>query len=194
MLRFFDPENGKILFDEIDIKNLKLSELRKNVAIVSQEIALLHGTVRENIAYGDKTASKEKIQRAAIESDAHEFIKRLPKEYDTIVRENGENLSGGEKQRISIARAILKNPALLILDEPTSSLDASTEENIKNSIKRASKHRTTITIAHRISTIKNSDRILVLDKGKIVSQGTHEELFKECSVYRRMSLLQNIDG
>ena len=103
-------------------------------------------------------------------------------------------MSGGEKQRISIARAILKNPALLILDEPTSSLDASTEENIKNSIKRASKHRTTITIAHRISTIKNSDRILVLDKGKIVSQGTHEELFKECSVYRRMSLLQNIDG
>ena len=194
LLRFFDPENGKILFDEIDIKNLKLSELRKNVAIVSQEIALLHGTVRENIAYGDKTASKEKIQRAAIESDAHEFIKRLPKEYDTIVRENGENLSGGEKQRISIARAILKNPALLILDEPTSSLDASTEENIKNSIKRASKHRTTITIAHRISTIKNSDRILVLDKGKIISQGTHEELFKVCSVYRRMSLLQNIDG
>ena len=194
LLRFFDPENGKILFDEIDIKNLKLSELRKNVAIVSQEIALLHGTVRENIAYGDKTASKEKIQRAAIESDAHEFIKRLPKEYDTIVRENGENLSGGEKQRISIARAILKNPALLILDEPTSSLDASTEENIKNSIKRASKHRTTITIAHRISTIKNSDRILVLDKGKIISQGTHEELFKVCSVYRRMSLLLNIDG
>ena len=203
LLRFFDPENGKILFDEIDIKNLKLSELRKNVAIkiwqsnigyVPQKPLINDFSLRENIAYGDKTASKEKIQRAAIESDAHEFIKRLPKEYDTIVRENGENLSGGEKQRISIARAILKNPALLILDEPTSSLDASTEENIKNSIKRASKHRTTITIAHRISTIKNSDRILVLDKGKIVSQGTHEELFKECSVYRRMSLLQNIDG
>ena len=194
IFRFFDPESGKIIFDDQDIKFLKLSSLRENIAIVSQETSLLYGSVHENISYGDKTATKNKILKAAIEADADQFIRKLPKGYDTLVGENGENLSGGEKQRISIARAILKNPAVLILDEPTSALDASTEERIKNALHKASASRTTITIAHRISTVIDSDRIVVMDKGKIISIGNHKELFSTCLIYKKMALLQSIES
>ena len=194
IFRFFDPEKGKIYFDKKNIKSLKLSSLRKSIAMVSQEISLLHGSVYENIAYGDKTATAPKILDAAVKAEADHFIQKLPEGYNTLVGENGENLSGGEKQRISIARAILKDPALLILDEPTSALDASTEERIKKALKKASASRTTITIAHRISTIIDSDRIIVMDEGKIVSIGNHKELFASCYIYKKMALLQNINS
>lgn len=193
ILRFFNPHSGDVFIDNKNISQVKISSLRKNIAIVSQDTLLFHGTISENIAFGNQKAEQKDIEKAAIEAGADKFIKLLPQSYETIVGENGANLSGGEKQRIAIARAILRDPAILILDEPTSSLDAEAEDKIKQTLANIAKERTTITIAHRLSTITNADRIVVLDKGKISSIGNHEQLLENSDLYRKLALLQNIE-
>ena len=193
ILRFFDPDEGEVLIDGQNLKSIKIASLRENIAIVSQDTLLFHGTVFENIHFGNQIANKENIIRSAKEAGAHNFIKKLPNSYDTIVGENGANLSGGERQIIAIARAILRNPKILILDEPTSSLDSEAENKIKMTLGTISKNRTTITIAHRLSTIIDADRIIVFDQGRIVSSGTHEELLENSVLYKKMALLQNLE-
>ena len=193
ILRFFDPDEGEVLIGDQNIKKVKIVSLRENIAIVSQDTLLFHGTVCENITFGKQNATKEDIIKSAKEAGSHDFIQKLPNGYDTMIGESGANLSGGERQRIAIARAILRNPKILILDEPTSSLDSEAENKIKVTLSAISKNRTTITIAHRLSTVINADRIVVLDQGKIVSSGTHEELLEKSVLYKKMALLQNLE-
>ena len=193
ILRFFDPHNGDVYIDDRNLKKIKTSSLRKNIAIVSQDTLLFHGTVSENIAFGNLDCKQIDIENAAKEAEAHNFIKSLPDSYETMVGENGANLSGGERQRIAIARAILRDPSILILDEPTSSLDAEAEDKIKQTLVNIAKDRTTIIIAHRLSTITNANKIILLDQGKISSIGTHEELLEKSPLYKKLALLQNIE-
>jgi len=193
ILRFFDPDEGEVLIGDQNIKEVKIVSLRESIAIVSQDTLLFHGTVCENITFGKQNATKEDIIKSAKEAGSHDFIQKLPNGYDTMIGESGANLSGGERQRIAIARAILRNPKILILDEPTSSLDSEAENKIKVTLSAISKNRTTITIAHRLSTVINADRIVVLDQGKIVSSGTHEELLETSVLYKKMALLQNLE-
>ena len=193
ILRFFDPDEGEVLIDGQNLKKVKIASLRENIAIVSQDTLLFHGTVYENITFGNQSATKDNVIRSTKEAGAHDFIEKLPNSYNTMVGENGANLSGGERQRIAIARAILRNPKILILDEPTSSLDSEAENKIKLTLSAISKNRTTITIAHRLSTIINADRIIVLDQGKIASSGTHEVLLENSAIYKKMAFLQNLE-
>jgi ATP-binding cassette subfamily B protein len=176
LLRFYDVQSGRICLDGQDIRELTMQDLRSTIGLVSQDVFLFHGTVRENIAYGTFDAPLEKIIAAAKIAEAHDFIMQLPKGYDTIVGERGQKLSGGQRQRISIARAVLKDPPVLILDEATSSVDNETEAAIQRSIERISVGRTMIVIAHRLSTIRNADRIFVLEDGVLREEGRHEEL------------------
>ena len=182
--RFYDPTSGDILIDDQSIYNSKLSSLRKNISLVSQEITLFDDTVRSNIAYAATDSSDEQIIEASEFSKANEFIQKLPEKYDTIIGENGVRLSGGEKQRISIARAILKNAPIILLDEATSSLDVDTEHKIQQAIAYLTKNKTTIIIAHRLSTIFGADKIFVVNQGKIVDEGTHLELLKNSLIYK----------
>ncbi len=182
--RFYDPESGDIKIDNQSIYETKLESLRKNISLVSQETTLFDDTIRNNIAYADLDASQKEIEEAANFSFASEFINKLPKKYDTLIGENGIRLSGGEKQRLSIARAILKKSPIILLDEATSSLDAETENKIQQAISFLTKGRTTIVIAHRLSTILNSDTIYVIDQGKIIGEGKHDELLKTSIVYK----------
>ena len=182
--RFYDPTSGDILIDDQSIYNSKLSSLRKNISLVSQEITLFDDTVRSNIAYAATDSSEEQIIEASEFSKANEFIQKLPEKYDTIIGENGVRLSGGEKQRISIARAILKNAPIILLDEATSSLDVDTEHKIQQAIAYLTKNKTTIIIAHRLSTIFGADKIFVVNQGKIVDEGTHLELLKNSLIYQ----------
>jgi ATP-binding cassette subfamily B protein len=174
--RFYDATNGAVLVDDTDVRDVKLQSLRKQIGIVLQEPFLFHGTIAENVAYGCPGAPMEDILRAAKAANAHSFIMQFPDGYDTMVGERGTRLSGGERQRISIARAILKNPRILILDEATSSVDTETEALIQEAIDRLVHGRTTIAIAHRLSTLQHANRLLVLEKGKLVESGTHAEL------------------
>ena len=182
--RFYDANNGDILIDKQSIYKSKIYSLRKNISLVSQDTTLFDDTIKNNIAYANLNASQTEIEEAAKFSFADEFINNLPKKYDTIIGENGIRLSGGEKQRLSIARAILKKSPIILLDEATSSLDAETEDKIQKAINFLTKGRTTIVIAHRLSTILNSDMIYVIDQGQVSGQGTHEELIISSKVYK----------
>lgn len=188
--RLYDPQEGQITLDGIDVKKLGFKELRKNVAMVSQETYIFMGTVAENIAYANPEASRDEIINAAVLASAHDFICKMPDGYDTIIGASGRNLSGGERQRISIARAILANPKILILDEATASVDTETEKAIQSSINLLIKDRTTISIAHRLSTLRDADYLVVIDNGEITERGTHDELLELKGTYYKLKELQ----
>ena len=184
--RFYDPTVGRVTIDGIDVRRYRVRSLREKIAIVLQDPVLFAGTIADNLRYGRLNASDEEIEQAARAAHAHEFIARLPNGYQTEIAQAGGSLSGGERQRLSVARAILKNAPILILDEPTSSLDSIAEEIVFAALRRLRAGRTTIVIAHRLSTVRDADRILVLDDGQIAAQGRHEELLKSSQLYRRM--------
>ncbi|MEP7226676.1 MAG: ABC transporter transmembrane domain-containing protein [Gemmatimonadales bacterium] len=184
--RFWDPDRGRVLLDGIDIRSLRLADLRGAIAIVPQDPALFSGTVRENIAYARPGASAEDVEAAARGAHAHEFVERLPRGYDTLVGERGVKLSGGQRQRIAIARAILKDPAILILDEATSNLDNESERLIEDAMSKLLIGRTTLIIAHRLSTVRRANRLVVMDHGRIVEEGTHGELLELGGLYARL--------
>ncbi len=189
--RFADPWKGRVLIDGRDLRDVTLKSLRRNIAVVLQEPFLFPMTIAENIAYGHPHATLREIAAAAHDANAHTFIERLPKQYDTIIGERGATLSGGERQRLSIARAFLKNAPILILDEPTSALDATTEHSLLEAIERLTVNRTTFVIAHRITTVRRANRIIVLEQGAVVETGSHEELVRLGGRYARFDSLQN---
>ena len=191
LLRFYDIEGGEISIDGKNIYDYDLETLRGNMSIVPQDVILFGGTIRENIAYGKPSASEEEITKAAKQANAYQFIKGFPDKFETIVGERGIKLSGGQRQRIAIARALLKNPSILILDEATSSLDSESEKLVQEALEILMEGRTSIIIAHRLSTIRSADQIIVLDEGTIKEQGTHQELIAlENGIYKNLSNLQ----
>ena len=184
--RFYNPTAGRVTIDGVDIRKYRLRSLRERISIVPQDAVLFSGTIRDNLRYGKLDATDAEIEAAARAAHAHDFVSRLPKGYDTAVAEAGGGLSGGERQRLSVARAVLKDAPILILDEPTSSLDAISEEIVFSALKRLRVGRTTIVIAHRLSTVRDADAILVLDGGRISAFGRHDELLQSSQLYRRM--------
>ena len=182
--RFYNADDGNISIDNQSIYSSTIFSLRKNISLVSQDTTLFDDTIRNNIAYANLDASQKEIEEATQFSFANEFIEKLPKKYDTLIGENGVRLSGGEKQRLSIARAILKKSPIILLDEATSSLDAETESKIQKAIGFLTEGKTTIVIAHRLSTILNSDKIYVIDKGQVIGEGKHDELLVNSNVYK----------
>ena len=181
--RFYDRVSGDILIDGSSIYTATISSLRKNISLVSQDTTLFDDTIKNNIAYANLDAEDKDIIEAAKLSFSEEFINKLPNKYNTLIGENGVRLSGGEKQRLSIARAMLKKSSIVLLDEATSSLDAETENKIQEAINYLTKNRTTLVIAHRLSTILNSDKIYVIDNGKVIDEGKHEDLIKNSKIY-----------
>ncbi len=191
LLRLYEVQEGTITLDGIELRQLQLRDLRRAIGLVSQDVFLFHGTVRENIAYGSFDATQSEVMAAADIAEAHDFISRLPQGYDTIVGERGQKLSGGQQQRVAIARAILKNPPILILDEATSAVDNETEAAIQRSLEKITKNRTTIAIAHRLSTVRNADCIYVMEHGKLVEQGRHEQLLEQQGIYASLWRVQS---
>lgn len=190
LLKFYEPTSGSILFDDKDGISFPLTQLRKQMAFVPQDVVLFGGTIAENISYGKLGATAEEIADAARKANAHDFICKFPEGYETIVGERGIKLSGGQRQRIAIARAILKNPAILILDEATSSLDSESEQLVQEALDNLMKNRTSFVIAHRLSTIRNAHKIVVIDKGTVTEQGSHEQLMANNSLYRKLNDMQ----
>ena len=188
--RFYDTSSGSIKIDNKDIKELKLNSLRSLMGIVTQETFLFDDSIKANISYGVENISDEKIEKAAIAANAHTFILNLPNGYNTIIGENGVSLSGGQKQRIAIARAIVNNPPILILDEATSSLDSESEKHVQLAIENLMNQRTVIVIAHRLSTVQNANKILVIDNGKIIQEGSHKELLNTDGLYKQLHKMQ----
>ena len=184
--RFYDPKEGEIVIDEQNIANISLFSLRKNISLVSQDIILFDDTIKANVAYANLNATEEQIKTACKFAAATEFIEKLPQSYETLIGENGIRLSGGEKQRISIARAMLKDSPIILLDEATSSLDSESEQKVQNAVINLTKNKTTLVIAHRLSTIVRADKIFVVDQGKIIETGTHTELLKNSLVYNNL--------
>ncbi|MDT0540077.1 ABC transporter ATP-binding protein [Croceitalea sp. P059] len=190
--RFYDVNKGEILIDDINIKNIKKKSLRNLMGLVTQDSILFNDTVKNNIGLGKERATHEEIIEAAKIANAHEFILELPDGYETNIGDSGNKLSGGQKQRLSIARAVLKNPPIMILDEATSALDTESERLVQDALEKMMRNRTSIVIAHRLSTIQNADSIVVMHKGKIIEQGTHDELMKSAKNYRKLVEMQNL--
>eukprot|EP01114_Cavostelium_apophysatum_P016899 TRINITY_DN48_c0_g1_i2.p1 TRINITY_DN48_c0_g1~~TRINITY_DN48_c0_g1_i2.p1 ORF type:complete len:840 (-),score=289.14 TRINITY_DN48_c0_g1_i2:235-2754(-) len=188
--RFYDPTDGEIFLDDVPLKELNVKWLRKQIGVVGQEPVLFMGTIADNIRYGKPNATREEVEEAAKASNAHNFIMEFPDKYDTQVGEKGAQLSGGQKQRIAIARAIIKDPSVLLLDEATSALDNESEKIVQEALDSVMKGRTTIVVAHRLSTIRNADHIVVINKGKVREQGTHDELIKKNGLYSKLVSLQ----
>jgi ATP-binding cassette subfamily B protein len=194
ILRFYEPQQGRITLDGVDLHAIRHRELRRAIGLVSQDVFLFHGTVRENIRYGSFDATDGAIEAAARAAEAHAFIMQLPEGYETIVGERGQKLSGGQRQRLSIARAVLKDPPILVLDEATSAVDNETEAAIQRSMSRIARGRTTVMIAHRLSTIRHAHRIHVLDHGRLVETGTHRELVDGGGIYAALWRVQTGEG
>jgi ABC-type multidrug transport system fused ATPase/permease subunit len=190
LLHFYEPDSGTIYFDNRPARQFPLSQLRRQMAFVPQDVILFGGSIGENIAYGKPGATDEEIIAAAKNANAHEFVVNFPEQYDTIVGERGIKLSGGQRQRIAIARAILKDPAILILDEATSSLDSESEQLVQEALENLMKGRTSFVIAHRLSTIRNADKIVLIDKGVVSESGTHSELMSINGLYRKLNDMQ----
>ena len=188
--RFFDVSSGVIEIDENDIKKLSLASLRSNMGIVTQEVILFNDTIKNNIAYAQSDVSDDAIYDAAKAANALEFIEKTPNGFDTLIGERGAKLSGGQKQRLAISRALLKNPPILILDEATSALDTESEKKVQKAIEALMKDRTTLVIAHRLSTVQNADKIIVIDRGKVIETGTHQKLYDQNGVYRKLYDIQ----
>jgi ABC-type multidrug transport system fused ATPase/permease subunit len=186
LLRMYDPASGSVRLDGCDVRELSLRDLRDHVAVLLQETLVFDGTVRENIAYGREGASNEEIERAARAADAHDFIVDLPEGYDTPVGQKGRRLSGGQRQRIAIARAMIRDAPLLILDEPTTGLDAESSERVLGPLRRLMDGRSTIVISHNLMTVREADEIVVLEAGRIVARGSHDELVETNEVYREI--------
>ncbi len=184
--RFYQVSQGEILLDGTNIKNIQIQSLRQHIGVVQQDVYLFAGTILENIRYGQLEASQAQIIQAAKKANAHDFIMALPNGYNTDIGQRGVKLSGGQKQRLSIARVFLKDPAILIFDEATSALDNESEKAIQHSLEQLARHRTTLVIAHRLSTVRNAQRILVLDAGGISEQGTHQALIAMGGIYANL--------
>jgi ATP-binding cassette subfamily B protein len=184
--RFYDVGSGRVTLDGVDIRDVKLASLRRAIGVISQDPFLFSATVRENITFGAPDLTTEQVEHVARLAQAHEFVEQLPQGYDTVIGERGITLSGGQRQRLAIARALAVDPRVLILDDATASVDASTEARIRLGLREAMRGRTTLIIAHRLSTIALADEIVVLDDGRIAARGTHDELLKTSSVYREI--------